>query len=251
MTLQKLLLGFLIGILGLTTFGYVNRTSNDNDTASTKDQNDSQELFYYVHARNGKSVSPSTLINASSLEDIVMYYPSSWITNYDSVVVHTTNNGRQYSATSKDATLTLKQRKILSTADMFTDVVIYVKHKTTNAVTQEIVDEDISLKLYVRPETEAEYPDGIAGLQKFFKDNSEDKVAKLNSKMGFLAIVYFTINEEGRAEDIEISEYEEADAILRNLIHSMPTWSPAKDAEGNKVKQKFEFVFGYRSEKGC
>ena len=71
--------------------------------------------------------------------------------------------------------------------------------------------------------------------------------------MGFLAIVYFTINENGRAEDVEISEstkYKGVDDILLKVIKDMPSWSSAKDIDGKKVKQKFEFVFGFGNKDG-
>jgi hypothetical protein len=136
---------------------------------------------------------------------------------------------------------------------MFSNVVVYVKHKSTNSITKEIADEEMIIKIYVRPETEAEYPDGMIGLQDYLRENSEDEVNKLDSEIGFLAIVYFTINEEGKAEDIEVSEssaYKEIDDVLRNVILNMPQWKAATDLNGNNVKQKFEFVFGFGNEEG-
>jgi TonB family protein len=253
MNSKKLLLGLLILSIGLAAYGFVKQKPHEADVEGVNDKVAPQESYYYVSARNKKSASPSTLKNATSIAELIEYYPSSWITGYDSVVVHTTSNGRQYSARSKDAELTAKQKELLSTADMFTDVVVYVKHKTTNSITKEVEDADVTYKIYVRPETEAKFPEGMEGLQKYLKENSEAEVAKLDTEMGFLAIVYFTINENGRAEDVEISEstkYKGVDDILLKVIKDMPSWSSAKDIDGKKVKQKFEFVFGFGNKDG-
>lgn len=210
--------------------------------------NEKSQSYYYVHSRQGKSVSPKTLKEAKDLADIIEYYPSSWITDYDSVVLHTTSNGRQYTAKSSDATLTSKQQDIISSADMFSYVVVFVKYKVTNSITKEVEEKEMLQKIFVRPETQAIYPEGIGELQDFLRNNSEEEVTKRDPEIGFVAIANFTINEEGRREDIEISEsshYEGIDDVLISVIRDMPTWTPARDINGNKVKQKFEFVFGY------
>jgi len=247
---KKILFGLLFLALCFTVYGFVNQ----NITVKDEPTEIGAEAKFFVLARNGKSVSPSTLKNATSIADLIEHYPSSWITNYDSVVVHTTSNGRQYNATGKDANLTARQMQLLSTADMFTDVVVSVRHKTTNSITKELEDGNMSLKIYVRPEVEAVYPGGIMGLQDFLRENSKDEIAKLEAKTGFLAIVYFTINEKGRPEAIEVSEVEEykgVERVIRQVIQEMPQWAPAKDENGNAVKQKFEFVFGFGNEGGC
>ncbi|MGB1038186.1 MAG: energy transducer TonB [Bacteroidia bacterium] len=239
-------------IAGIALVGVALAASLNGDVLVAQDKepkvDEKSKNYYYVHSRLGKSTSPQTLKTAKNIADIIEYYPSTWITDYDSVVLHTTSNGRQYKAKSKDAALTSRQQEIISSADMFSYVVFFVKYKETNSITKEVEEKEMLQKIYVRPETQAIYPEGIGELQDFLRNNSEEEVTKRNPEIGFVAIANFTINEEGRPEDIEISEsshYEGIDEVLISVIRDMPTWTPAKDLNGNKVKQKFEFVFGY------
>lgn len=119
---------------------------------------DQADLYFYVNARHKKSANHTTLKNATNVADFVEYYPSSWITDYVSVAVHTTSYGRQKKAVSTDAKLTTEQKEILRTADMFTDVVVHIKHKITNSITMEITEEAMNLKIHVRQEVEAKFP---------------------------------------------------------------------------------------------
>lgn len=209
---------------------------------------------YYVHSRNRKSTSLSQLKSANTLSDFIEDYPNSWVASYDSVMVFATSKGRQVRAPGSSEQLTSKQKEILSKADMFSEVVVYVKYKTTNSVTHNQDNGEMTLQLQVQPEVVATYPGGEEGLQDYLRESSEKTVNGISTKDGFVAIVYFTINEYGKPEDITISEslaYKGVDVVLLEVLQNMPAWNPAKDIEGNRVKQKFEFVFGYGREGGC
>jgi TonB family protein len=110
------------------------------------------------------------------------------------------------------------------------------------------------VKLMVRPETEAVFNGGMDGLIDYLKENSEEQVKQLAVKQGFVAVVNFTINEEGNADEIDVaesSEYKGIDEVLKQLLKNMPSWTPAQDAIGNKVPHKFEIIFGFGTEGGC
>lgn len=205
-------------------------------------------LYYFVHNRNDKTVGKSTLENAIKMEDLIKYYPNNWIVDYESVTVYTTSHGKQQNAESKNGVLTSKQKELLSTADMFTDVVLQVRHKEENSITKELVDSEIIYKMKVSPDTEATYPDGAYGLEKYLRESTQDEVEKLSAKIGFIALVYFTIDEEGNVVDVKVSEsleYKGIEDVLLQVVSDMPTWKPAKDGQGNPVKQTFEYVFGF------
>jgi TonB family protein len=176
------------------------------------------------------------------------------IVSYDSVVVVTTSNGRQQKALGKSENLTEEQKAILATADMFSNVVFFIKHKSKNSVTGELENGEMLVKLMVRPETEAVFNGGMDGLIDYLKENSEEQVKQLAVKQGFVAVVNFTINEEGNADEIDVaesSEYKGIDEVLKQLLKNMPSWTPAQDAIGNKVPHKFEIIFGFGTEGGC
>lgn len=250
MHLKKIFVILLVFTIGLSAYSYVSQKSTEPEISVDGDE---KQTYFYIVDRGEKSVSLSSLQNANNIADFIEYYPASWISQYESVEVHTTSNGRLQKAVSRDANLTAEQKNILGTADMFTDVVVYVRYKSTNSITNEVKDEDMVLKMVVRPEVEAKFPTGKDGLVKYLREKSKDEMANLNSEMGISAIVYFTIDENGNPIDIEISEaatHKGINAFLTDALKNMPKWSPAKDANGGAVMQKFEFVFGFGNEEG-
>jgi hypothetical protein len=247
MHLKSILLGLIGLALGLTTYGYVNDSFISTRTVTAP-------MRYYVQSRPDKSTSPTELKNAKTLADIIEDYPRSWITDYDSVIVLTTSNGRQQKSIGKSEISTEGQKLILSSADMSSVIDIYVMHKTKNSVTQELEDGEMYVKLAVRPETEAEYSGGLDVFTSYLQQNSEAKVKELSGGVGFVAIANFTINEDGVATDIDIAEssaYSGVNEVLEQLLKDMPVWLPAKDAKGENVSQEFEIIFGFGTQGGC
>jgi len=251
---KKILIALCLLAVGLTTLGFANQTFTFSPEENSVEKD--TKLYFYVNQRHQKSVSPSALSTAKSLSDIVEDFPVNWITAYETVEIHTTSNGRQKKAVGTSATLTAEQMEILRTADMATDVVVFVKHKTKNSITQEVTDEVINLKLQVQPDVRAQQPASIADITAYLQENTQDAIAGLETKMGFVAIAYFTIDEQGEAVDVEISEVEDYKGVertIREVLEQMPRWTPAKDENGNAVQQKFEFVFGLGNQEsgGC
>ena len=59
--------------------------------------------------------------------------------------------------------------------------------------------------------------------------------------------IYFVINEAGKVENTLLTQSSgdtEIDEILLQLLSKMPKWTPAKNAEGKTVKQKFALKIG-------
>jgi TonB family protein len=66
--------------------------------------------------------------------------------------------------------------------------------------------------------------------------------------------VVFTINELGLVENPEISMTSgdaKIDKMLIKVLKKMPKWKPAQTAQGQKVKQKFEFSMSLIGMDGC
>ncbi|MFT6177539.1 MAG: TonB family protein [Bacteroidia bacterium] len=254
MYLKKIILCLIVLAIGLTTYGYLNQSFSSIDSTNSAERIAIGEMQYFVQSRPEKSASPTTLKNAKSIADVIAYYPGTLTVSYDSVVVVTTSNGRQQKAIGESENLTAEQKAILATADMFSNVVFFIKHKSKNSVTGELENGEMLVKLMVRPETEAVFNGGMDGLIDYLKENSEEQVKQLAVKQGFVAVVNFTINEEGNADEIEVaesSEYLGIDEVLKQLLKNMPSWTPAQDAIGNKVPHEFEIIFGFGTEGGC
>ncbi|PCJ65304.1 MAG: hypothetical protein COA58_10625 [Bacteroidetes bacterium] len=204
-------------------------------------------FVYTIAGKHGFPITKEKFEDAKSIKDIIDYYPSSWITNYVSVEILVSCKGEELSVIGADDILSKEQKKILSNADIGTDIVINVKHKTSNPITSEVEDHEMNVSMTIIPEKEAEYVEGYDLLVSYLKENSEEYFSQRDfSELDFTRLI-FTINKEGMAENIHVertSGNDEVDAVLVDLIVEMGEWKPAEDAKGSKVEQEFEFTFG-------
>lgn len=214
----------------------------------------SQEIGYTVFGTqtNPYSVPGYSLITLDSLEeaktlsDIHALYRSSWVARYIGVEIATTCQGVVKKAAGKNDILTPAQLDILKTADGDCSIKVEVDYIPENNLTHNPPRKmDFSLKM--APIYEAKFPGGYEQLQAYIKQNTLDKMSKAKFGLLELAKVRFQINEAGQvvnAQIIESSEDEAIDTILLEAICSMPEWSPAKNREGLKIMQEFEFSIG-------
>ena len=79
------------------------------------------------------------------------------------------------------------------------------------------------------------------------KENAIDKIPNGVFEGYDLAIVKFSVDEEGRVVDAHIFwpfKEEKIDALLLETICNMPSWKPAEFANGTTVQQEFVLTVG-------
>jgi len=192
------------------------------------------------------SVSTETLKEAHTLLDINPHYNPSWVRKYISVEISTVNNGRMQKTLGTNDTLSQDQKDNINTADPGTDISINVKYIPENTLkNNEAKEFDFTLK--VDPDSEAKFTGGKKQLIQYLREYAIDKIPE-GSFTGFdLYAVKFTIDEEGQVIDAHIfwpSNNEKVDDLLLEAICNMPSWMPAKYANGLKVKQEFALTVG-------
>ncbi len=213
----------------------------------------SQELNYAIHGKYTRPIHKEKLSNATTLSDMMPYYPAAWIDSYSSVEVSTVSNGTSMSAPGDNEILNEYQKDLLRTADLGSDVSINIIYKTDNSATREPMSSIIHYDVTVVPEVEAEYMTGTKELMQYLKKNAIDKISEATAKLLQPTIVSFTVNEEGKIADAQVvksSGNAATDKLLLKTITKMPKWKPAETADGIKVKQAFEFSVSGNT-KGC
>lgn len=214
---------------------------------------DNENFNYFIRGRYIRPTTLEKLKNAQFISDVVPNYPSSWISAYTSVEVSTTINGKYKKAISLDDVLTTEQKDILNSADLADDIVIDVKFKTNNAVTNKLENRELNTLLTVVPDIEAEYIGGYDQMIEYLIDNSSEEISAKNLGQLELSSITFTVDKEGKIEDVKLIETTgnaEIDKLFVDLIVEMPKWRPAKNEDGSQVKQEFEFIFGFGLD-GC
>src|ERR1700741_5577077 len=82
----------------------------------------SPNLNFEVHGKYMNPVKKEKLENVQFLSDIIPSYPSMWIKGYISVELSIPNEGKNLSASSNNEILTSKQKELLNTVGIGSDV---------------------------------------------------------------------------------------------------------------------------------
>jgi len=168
-----------------------------------------------------------------------------------SVTVSGVRSGKVYKAENTTTALTTEQKNILNTTDPGTDIGITLRFKHKSKPTDKPDTErkliEGTATIAVVPATEAEYPGGNSQLTKYLTDNIFNKVAEKSAAAKIeKAVVKFTVNEEGqieRAELVRSSTDAKIDKLILDATNKMPSWKPAQNGKGVKVKQEFSIPF--------
>ena len=212
-----------------------------------------QELRYEVYGRYRRPIKKEKLSEAKLISDVVPGYPVNWITKYLSVENQGISKGKTVKALSTNEALSTEQKDILSAVDLGSDVIVNVKYDYMNPVTNNIEKSIIHVSLTAVPEIEAEYIEGKEQLVKYLKENSQTKIFEITPKQFQSISIRFTVNEEGEIINANVfrsSAEPKIDKLLLDLINKMPKWKPAKNENGIKVKQDFEFTINNKMN-GC
>jgi len=239
---NQLIVLFLI-ILAVPQFG----SAQDNSTT---------ELNFEVNRIYPSiSIAKEKLKEANTLLDLNKDYKSSWVRSYISVEVVASHNGQVKKAVNKNNILSQEQKNLMNEADEGTDIAVVVQYLPENTLKQND-SKTLKFKFTVEPESEAVYVGGTPQLNQYIKEHAIDEIPEGSFQNYDLAIIKFTVNEEGAVMDAHIFEPlnrqpkdEKIDKFLLETICTMPNWKPAEYANGKKVKQEFALTVG--NHKSC
>lgn len=196
------------------------------------------------------SMDKEKLKEAHTIGDLHPHYKPSWIREFISVEILTTQGGAIKKAMGKDDVLTTAQKKLLNTADIGTEIAVTMRYIPENT----LADKDpktFDFKFIVNPEHAATYIGGIQALRHYLKEKAIKKIPADSFEIYDLTAIKFTISEEGEVTNVHIFDegyrkagYEKTEALLLEAIRTMPCWKPAEYGNGEKVKQEFVLTVG-------
>lgn len=212
-----------------------------------------RELMYSVQPAYERSVKKSVLTGVKRLREITPGYPVNWISGYESVQIVVESNGKTEKALGTDESLSEEQISLLKKADLSSLIIIDADYFYDNPVTKKRENNKIHMKFTVTPDEEAAYPQGMEKLVELIRNNTDSKVKAPLLKMQQRVKLRFTIKENGQVDNIQLmktSGDKTIDKVIIETIQKMPEWKPAKNKNGEKVKQDFEIVVSGDAE-GC
>ncbi|MEP7263800.1 MAG: energy transducer TonB [Bacteroidota bacterium] len=207
----------------------------------------SQELRYEIRGAYSRTVKKENFQNAGYIRDFSPGYPVNWISDYISTAISATCNGKVRKAVSINDVLSAEQRSILNSVDIGSEITVDVSYKYQNPATGNMDMRAMHISMMVIPAEEAQYIGGYREMIKYLEENAMNEISKTVSGEFKHGLVKFTVNEEGGIINAQISRSSgnsKVDKLLLKAINNMPSWKPANDAKGNKVKQDFEFSMG-------
>lgn len=213
-----------------------------------------QDLTYELNAKHINPIKKDQLEKAKVISDIILGYPKSWILGYVSVNISGTCNGKTISANGTNDKLSKAQQNILNNADLNCNINITIEYKCKNAITGEPEISHMNYKTTYSPDIEAQFVNTSNTMMDYLNDNIIAKIPEDISKQLKSAVVNFTINEDGKIDNAKISRTSgdaSTDNLLLEALNNMPSWKPAENANGVKVKQNFEFILGGKLVGGC
>ena len=192
------------------------------------------------------SITKEKLNKAQTISDLNKNYKPSWVREYKSVEITTSNQGVISKAVSKNDVLTQEQKDQMQITEVNTDISILVKYIPENSLQgNEIKEIDFSFK--VNPENEAKFVEGEEQLKRYLKENAIDKIPVDCYNEFDLVAIKFTIDEDGKVMNthvFETSNDKEIDQLLIATLNKMPNWKPAEYGNGIKVNQEFVLTIG-------
>lgn len=208
---------------------------------------------------NAAPVTREKVNTAQHIRDVIGKYPSHWdnIIDIISVKLEGKVKDKEISAEGSDLTLTEDQKNILDDCEQGTVVTIRIsfrwKDTTTALGDYGKVQQMNEYRVAIVPEVEAEFAGGLTSLSQYLEDNVYKKARDLKGVKKLWAHEgEFTIDEEGSVVNDKIftrSENPGIDQLYRDAIRNMPRWTPARAADGVRVKQVFRFSLPVPGEK--
>lgn len=173
----------------------------------------------------------------------------------DSMVLTVSSNGALLSAKSNSDQLTTEQKNLLSRADLGSRIKVQLRFTYKNRTKDnygprdEAVEAEVSISLL--PAQAAEFPGGEKQLSAFFGTRVVQQLSsEWDRRKLERGVVNFTVSETGAISNavvVTTTGDKQIDALLLESIKDMPSWKPAVNSAGVKVKQVVVIPFG----EGC
>lgn len=205
-----------------------------------------QNMNYQINGNYTHPVTQKQLLSAQSVADIIPQFPFNWIKNYNYVKVNSVDSLQNFNENGIDHHLNANQKKALINLTHSSTCQIIVGYTTENSITHKLEDKELKYSFTVVPETQAKSNLTPRELSQYFQKELGTDLKPYELEKGRV-VISFVVNNTGNISDQEVtlsSGNAEIDKnITKALIH-LPTWTPAKDSNGNAVSQKFIFTAG-------
>lgn len=220
-----------------------------------------QVAFGQFTPRYTQTITCEKLLQVKNLGDLIEGYPLDYyrtIIDYISVDITARVNGNENHSEGNSDILTKKQLDLINQSNLgcIIDVKIKFQYKdsSNDLLGGGTKIKNMHLQTSLLPDKEAEFPGGKEAITNYFIVNYLKQICDSSTcKIIPYCSVNFTINESGEIENIHLirsSNNNLLDNKIINVIQNMPSWKPAENNNGQKVKEQFTISLPFRKG-GC
>lgn len=204
----------------------------------------SQDLITSIEVRPafGKNILRDKVIKATKFEDLIPYYPHSWIEDYIGTTITVNHSKSSRSSEGINNNLTGNQKSLLTNAQIGDELTLSIKYQSKNSVTGDSDKHEIKMEFTIVSDQDAKPAAGIEKLRDYFKVNTFKEFADGTGDAFAGASVIFIIDVNGNISDANLEQSSgnlAADLRLLKAVWNMPLWDPAKDKNGKKYSRAF------------
>lgn len=202
----------------------------------------SQDIRFYIHDKNKRSTTQSSIEHAKTMEELLPGYPSAWIDSYDSTVITLSQNGISKSIRGNGNHLNPAQIELLQTAQLASELHVSVYYKYHNPVSNILEQNKIKVLFSVLPDKPAEFPGGEKTLYRYLAEACFNHLSESERKSLKTASVQFSIDPSGKVIQVKLQQSSGSAQLDNKLLHTlktMPVWNAAENSNGQKVNQNF------------
>ena len=197
-----------------------------------------------------KGIKKSDLNKATSFEDFIGKKHANRITKYKSLSVIDLDDDKQTDRkiTTNSGQLTEEQQDRLQAAGLSTNILIWAEYTEKWEDTGVVEDSYWTPHLTVVPEKQAVYIHGEKAFLAYLEENIPEFTDYVRREQLQPGRIYFTVGPMGTITQVDLqasSGVPKMDEKLVKLIYQAPgKWTPAENADGEKVEQVLVVFFG-------
>lgn len=215
--------------------------------SSLKAQTGADALRYEINRVDPPlAISPAALAAAETIQDLNNNYKPSWVRAYIYTEISAYVDGDKKIIKGKNNVLTAAQLKLMSSCDVGSDITINVHYIPENTL-ENNEPKDHGFTFQVLPEKEASFVGGYKAMMQHLETQVIRKIPLDQFEASTLAVVKFTIDENGEvcnSSIFESSKYSDIDNLLLTSIQHMPSWDAATYSNGATTAQNFVLTVG-------
>ncbi len=197
-----------------------------------------------------QGIKKSDLDKATSFEDFIGFRHANRILSYKSLSVIELDDDKQTDRkiTTNSGELTKAQREYLQAAGLSTNILIWAEYTEKWKESGLVEDSYWTPHLTIVPEKQAAYIHGEKAFLAYLEENIPEFTNFVRKEQLQPGRIYLTVGKEGTITNVDLqasSGIPQMDEKLVELIYEAPgKWTPAENAEGEKVEQLLVVFFG-------